>query len=155
MLNNLSATFKKSFALVQKRRTQKHAFERIGTPFQTVSWLSPDFEHTVDWFRAEDANAAKLGHEDHIPGHSRDWNEEIQATRELPKKTLPERLVRERAMFKVHSDFVSAATRGAIAVVESNIMAINPGEDAKFATRFLSFFFCASSTPCCCCDNYD
>lgn len=34
-------------------------------------------------------------------------------------------------MFKVHSDFVSAATRCAIAVVESNIMAINPGEDAK------------------------
>ena len=34
-------------------------------------------------------------------------------------------------MFKVHSDFLNAATRGAIAVVESNIMAINPGEDAK------------------------
>lgn len=34
-------------------------------------------------------------------------------------------------MFKVHSDFVNAATRGAMAVVESNIMAINPGEDSK------------------------
>ncbi|CAF0764388.1 unnamed protein product [Brachionus calyciflorus] len=131
LLNNLSATFKKNFGLIQKKRTQKHPFERIGTPFQVFSWLSPDFEHTVDWFRAEDSNASKLGHEDHIPGHSRDWNEEIQATRELPKKTLPERLVRERAMFKVHSDFVNAATRGAIAVVESNIMAINPGEDSK------------------------
>jgi hypothetical protein len=35
-------------------------------------------------------------------------------------------------MFKVHSDFVNAATRGAIAVVESNIMAINPGEESKY-----------------------
>lgn len=96
------------------------------------SWLSPDYDHSVDWFRAEDSNASKLGHEDHIPGHSRDWNEEIQATKELPKKTLPERLIRERAMFKVHSDFVNAATRGAIAVVESNILAINPGEDSKY-----------------------
>ncbi|RNA07911.1 clustered mitochondria -like protein [Brachionus plicatilis] len=131
LLNSLSGSFKKNFCFVQKKRTQKHPFERIGTPFQIFSWLSPEFEHNVDWFRAEDSNASKLGHEDHIPGHSRDWNEEIQATRELPKKSLPERLVRERAMFKVHSDFVNAATRGAIAVVESNIMAINPGEDSK------------------------
>jgi hypothetical protein len=46
-------------------------------------------------------------------------------------------------MFKVHSDFVNAATRGAIAVVESNIMAINPGEDAKYKyiNIFKIFFF--------------
>lgn len=131
LLNSLSPNFKKTFAAIQNKRTLKHPFERIGTPFQVNSWLSPQFEHTVDWFRAEDSNAAKLGHEDHIPGHSRDWNEEVQATKELPRKSLPERLVRERAMFKVHSDFVNAATRGAMAVVESNIMAINPGEDSK------------------------
>lgn len=32
---------------------------------------------------------------------------------------------------KVHSDFVGAATRGAMAVIDGNVMAINPGEDAK------------------------
>ena len=32
---------------------------------------------------------------------------------------------------QVHSDFVSAATRGAIAVIDGNVMAINPGEDPK------------------------
>ena len=42
-----------------------------------------------------------------------------------------ERLLRERAIFKVHSDFVSAATRGAMAVIDGNVMAINPGEDPK------------------------
>ena len=31
----------------------------------------------------------------------------------------------------MHSDFVSAATRGAIAVIDGNVMAINPGEDPK------------------------
>ena len=40
-------------------------------------------------------------------------------------------MIRERAMFKVHSDFVAAATRGAMAVIDGNIMAINPGEDSK------------------------
>ena len=64
-------------------------------------------------------------------GQTRDWNEELQTTRELPRKNLPERLLRERAVFKVHSDFVSAATRGAIAVIDGNVMAINPGEDPK------------------------
>ena len=49
------------------------------------------------------ANINKLGHEDHIPGQVRDWNEELQITKELPKKTLPERLIRERAMFKVQN----------------------------------------------------
>ena len=34
-------------------------------------------------------------------------------------------------VLQVHSDFVVAATRGAMAVIDGNIMAINPGEDAK------------------------
>ena len=34
-------------------------------------------------------------------------------------------------MFKVHSDFVSAAIRGCQAVVDGNMMAINPGEESK------------------------
>ena len=46
-----------------------------------------------------------------------------------------ERLLRERAIFKVHSDFVSAATRGAMAVIDGNVMAINPGEDPKMQVR--------------------
>ena len=54
-----------------------------------------------DLFLSRTANINKLGHEDHIPGQVRDWNEELQITKELPKKTLPERLIRERAMFKV------------------------------------------------------
>jgi protein TIF31 len=33
--------------------------------------------------------------------------------------------------FQVHSDFVSAAIRGCQAVVDGNIMAINPGEESK------------------------
>jgi protein TIF31 len=79
-----------------------------------------------------------------------------QTTRGLPRKNLPERLLRERAIFKVrvmmmmmimimimvmmvtiimtitgqvHSDFVSAATRGAMAVIDGNV--INPDEEAK------------------------
>ncbi|KAJ8927906.1 hypothetical protein NQ314_019536 [Rhamnusium bicolor] len=147
LLNQISPQFKRNFALLQKKRSQRHPFERVATPYQLYAWTAPTMEHTLDAIRAEDtmsyvqsrdcslnillAFSSKLGYEEHIPGQTRDWNEELQTTRELPRKTLPERLLRERAIFKVHSDFVAAATRGAMAVIDGNVMAINPGEEAK------------------------
>ncbi|CAH0390274.1 unnamed protein product [Bemisia tabaci] len=131
LLNQISPGFKKNFSILQKQRTSRHPFERVATPYQLYSWASPLLDHTVDSIRAEDTFSSKLGYEEHIPGQTRDWNEELQTTRELPRKNLPERLLRERAVFKVHSDFVAAATRGAMAVIDGNVMAINPGEEAK------------------------
>ncbi|CAG9786744.1 unnamed protein product [Diatraea saccharalis] len=131
LLSIVSPAFKRNFAMVQKRRMAKHPFERVATPYQVYQWSSPMLDHTVDAIRAEDTFSSKLGYEEHIPGQTRDWNEELQTTRELPRSTLPERLLRERAIFKVHSDFVAAATRGAMAVVDGNVMAINPGEEPK------------------------
>ncbi|KAG9332172.1 hypothetical protein JZ751_015708 [Albula glossodonta] len=109
----------------------RHPFERIATPFQVYSWTAPQVDHAMDCVRAEDAYTSRLGYEEHIPGQTRDWNEELQTTRELARKNLPERLLRERAIFKVHSDFAAAATRGAMAVIDGNVMAINPGEDTR------------------------
>ncbi|XP_034883423.1 clustered mitochondria protein homolog isoform X2 [Mirounga leonina] len=131
LLNQISPTFKKNFAVLQKKRVQRHPFERIATPFQVYSWTAPQAEHAMDCVRAEDAYTSRLGYEEHIPGQTRDWNEELQTTRELPRKNLPERLLRERAIFKVHSDFTAAATRGAMAVIDGNVMAINPSEETK------------------------
>ncbi|XP_062131011.1 protein clueless [Drosophila sulfurigaster albostrigata] len=131
LLSHISPSFRRAFQAIQKRRTMRHAFERVATPYQVYQWSAPQLEHTVDAIRAEDAFSSKLGYEEHIPGQTRDWNEELQTTRELPRKTLPERLLRERAIFKVHGDFVTAATRGAMAVIDGNVLAINPGEDAK------------------------
>uniref|UniRef100_A0A3Q1ATR1 Clustered mitochondria protein homolog n=1 Tax=Amphiprion ocellaris TaxID=80972 RepID=A0A3Q1ATR1_AMPOC len=110
---------------------QRHPFERIATPFQVYSWTAPQVDHAMDCVRAEDAYTSRLGYEEHIPGQTRDWNEELQTTRELSRKNLPERLLRERAIFKVHSDFAAAATRGAMAVIDGNVMAINPGEETR------------------------
>ncbi|GLV34583.1 clueless [Carabus blaptoides fortunei] len=131
MLSQISPAFKRNFATLQKKRTQRHPFERVATPYQLYAWTAPTMDHTIDAIRAEDTFSSKLGYEEHIPGQTRDWNEELQTTRELPRKNLPERLLRERAIFKVHSDFVTAATRGAMAVIDGNVMAINPGEEAK------------------------
>uniref|UniRef100_A0A4W5Q4B3 Clustered mitochondria protein homolog n=1 Tax=Hucho hucho TaxID=62062 RepID=A0A4W5Q4B3_9TELE len=131
LLSQISPTFKKNFTVLQKKRVQRHPFERIATPFQVYSWTAPQVDHTMDCVRAEDAYTSRLGYEEHIPGQTRDWNEELQTTRELARKNLPERLLRERAIFKVHSDFAAAATRGSMAVIDGNVMAINPGEETR------------------------
>lgn len=124
LLSQISPSFKRSFAQMQKKRTLRHPFERVATPYQIYTWSAPSLDHTLDAIRAEDTFSSKLGYEEHIPGQTRDWNEELQTTRELPRKSLPERLMRERAIFKVHSDFVTAATRGAMAVIDGNVMVI-------------------------------
>lgn len=131
LLSQVSPSFKRNFTLLQRKRTQRHPFERVATPYQVYSWIAPMADHPIDAIRAEDAFSSKLGYEEHIPGQTRDWNEELQTTRELPRKNLPERLLRERAIFKVHSDFVAAAARGAQAVIDGNVMAINPGEESR------------------------
>ncbi|KAL0973150.1 hypothetical protein UPYG_G00199620 [Umbra pygmaea] len=131
LLSQVSPAFKKNFTFLQKKRVQRHPFERIATPFQVYSWTAPMVDHAMDCVRAEDAYTSRLGYEEHIPGQTRDWNEELQTTRELARKNLPERLLRERAIFKVHSDFAAAATRGSMAVIDGNVMAINPGEETR------------------------
>lgn len=141
LLNQISPAFRKNFTLLQRRRMSRHPFERVATPYQVYSWVTPTMQHNLDAIRAEEAFSSKLGYEEHIPGQTRDWNEELQSTRELPRTTLPERLLRERAIFKVHSDFVSAAARGAVAVIDGNIMAINPGESHKMQMFIWSNIF--------------
>ncbi|CAB1348925.1 unnamed protein product [Coregonus sp. 'balchen'] len=130
LLSQISPAFKKNFTALQKKRVQRHPFERIATPFQVYSWTAPQVDHTMDCVRAEDAYTSRLGYEEHIPGQTRDWNEELQTTRELARKNLPERLLRERAIFKLR-DFAAAATRGSMAVIDGNVMAINPGEETR------------------------
>ncbi|XP_076130997.1 clustered mitochondria protein homolog [Alosa pseudoharengus] len=129
LLNHISPSFKKNFSALLKKRVHRHPFERLETPFQLYSWTAPKVDHYLDSVRAEDAQTSRMGYEEHIPGQTRDWNEELQSTRELPRKNLAERLLRERAIFKTNSDFVTTATRGAMAVIDGNVMPLNPGDE--------------------------
>ncbi|KAI4897571.1 hypothetical protein NFI96_020853, partial [Prochilodus magdalenae] len=131
LLNQISPVFKKNFSALLRRRTSTHPFERIATPFQVFSWTAPALDHAMDCVRAEDTSSSHLGYEDHVPGQIRDWNEELQSTRELPRKTPTDRLLRDRAIFKANSDFVTTATQGAMAVIDGNVMPINPSEDPR------------------------
>ncbi|KAK6100365.1 Clustered mitochondria family protein [Brugia pahangi] len=105
LLSSISTSFKRAVALILKRRSEKHIFERLPTPYQVNSWIAPVFEQIEDGIRAEDCTQPhKIGLEDHIPGQIRDWNEELQTTHELPRETL---------------------------VVDGNVVAINPADEPR------------------------
>jgi len=101
LLNQLSPLFRKNFSQLQKSSIKRHPLEVIPTPYQVFPWAVPSEEHTPDTLRAEDAAAVRIGYEEHMPGQLRDWNEELQSARELPRDTLQQRLLRDRAIFKV------------------------------------------------------
>ncbi|OCF70827.1 protein TIF31 [Kwoniella mangroviensis CBS 8886] len=62
---------------------------------------------------------------------ARDWNEEIQGIRELPRGSMQERVFREKMLQKVWAEFDQAAIRAVQTVSRGDIPAINPSEDPK------------------------
>ena len=48
----------------------------------------------------------RIGYEEQIPGQLRDWNEELQSAKELPKRTRHQRTLRDRALYKVNQFYV-------------------------------------------------
>ncbi|XP_072301729.1 clustered mitochondria protein homolog [Eucyclogobius newberryi] len=128
LLSQVSPAFRKNFTTLQKKRVELHPYERIPTLFQTYSWTAPSADHTLDGVRAEETHSSHTGHDDLTAGQSRDWNEELQGSRELPRATLQERILREKSIFKTSADFTAAATRGAESVVDGNAVPLNPGE---------------------------
>lgn len=59
----------------------------------------------------------------------RDWNEEFQSTRELPKDNVQDRVFRERLTSKLFADYTDAAARGAVLVARGEVAPLNPTED--------------------------
>ena len=58
----------------------------------------------------------------------RDWNEEIQSTRELQRDTVQDRVFRERLISKIFAEFNDAAARGAMMVARGEVAPLNPTE---------------------------
>jgi protein TIF31 len=58
----------------------------------------------------------------------RDWNEEFQSTKELPKGSVSERCLRDRLMQKLCAEYNDAAVKGAVLVAKGDITPLNPTE---------------------------
>lgn len=140
LLNQLSPTFKKNFQQILANNVQKHPFEVLGVPIPVIPWVSQEDKVKYDVNRAEDN--ILFGADNDFRGQLRDWNEEYQTFKELPRETIKERILRDRALFKFNCDFVEAAMKGAIAIVEKTVPPINPLDPEKaFMYIYNNIFF--------------
>ncbi|CAK9881826.1 unnamed protein product [Sphagnum jensenii] len=132
LLRQVSEKFATGFAETLERKASGHPFENVPVLLPPNSWLGPYPTplHKRDIARAEDALMVPYGTE--IVGMQRDWNEELQSCREFSRESLQDRIMRDRALYKVNCDFVEAATKGARAVIGRCIPPINPTDPDRF-----------------------
>ncbi|KAM7263463.1 hypothetical protein ACFE04_001146 [Oxalis oulophora] len=132
LLQKISFKFKKAFRDILEKKAKAHPFENVQSLLPPNSWLGsyPIPDHKRDAARAEDAVTLSFGSE--LIGMQRDWNEELQSCREFPHTNLQETILRDRALYKVTSDFVDAAVSGAVGVINRCIPPINPTDPECF-----------------------
>ncbi|XP_074525971.1 clustered mitochondria protein homolog [Halichoeres trimaculatus] len=127
LLCHISPAFKQTLT-TRKNRLQLPVVEVMPTPYHTLSWLGPPCVS-----RTHKNTFSRLGLDDQQATQSPDWNEELQAARDLPVSSLEERLQRERALLQVNSAFVRAAAQGAETVVDGFVEPVNGNpEDPAF-----------------------
>lgn len=127
LLEVASPGFSSCFTELLSRETDVHPFETLSAPGgSATAWCTTVEDHKADWNRAEASSCDMYGVVD--VGAVRSWNDEFQGARSLAKETTDEILMRDRLMYKIATDFVSAAIAGSRAVAEGSIPPINPAE---------------------------
>src|SRR5208282_1689659 len=120
------------------------ALYQMGNAIPAAPWVvpassSPNCAHGSDITRTQETFLF-AGVEN--PETLRDWNEEFQSTRELPKETAQDRVFRERLTSKLFADYNDAAARGAVLVARGEVAPLNPteGRDAQIFVYNNVFF---------------
>ncbi|KAF1389086.1 hypothetical protein PFLUV_G00069810 [Perca fluviatilis] len=127
LLCHISPAFKQTLTTL-KNRSQLPPVEVMPTPYHTLSWLGPPCGS-----RTHKNTFSRLGVDEQSAQEAPDWNEELQAARDLPQGTLEERLQRDRALLQVNCGFVRAVKQGAQTVVDSFVEPVNGNtEDPAF-----------------------
>lgn len=132
LIDELSNSFSASFTRLQEYNNSKEALAtfQITNATPISPWIVPSpssaaVAHQADITRTQESylisgieNTETL----------RDWNEEFQSTRELPKDTVQDRVFRERLTSKLFADYNEAAARGAVLVAKGEVAPLNPTE---------------------------
>ncbi|KAG0647004.1 hypothetical protein D0Z07_6434 [Hyphodiscus hymeniophilus] len=146
LISDVSSSFDTSFKSLQDYNNTKEPLANFqitnatpASPWIVPSSSSPLVTHQADITRTQESylingieNTETL----------RDWNEEFQSTRELPKETVQDRVFRERLTSKLFADYNDAASRGAVLVARGEVAPLNPteGRDAQIFVYNNVFF---------------
>ena len=146
LIDALSPSFSSAFTALQNYNNQKDplAIFQLTNAIPSNPWLVPSpttlvGSHQPDPTRAQE-NYLLSGTENLET--LRDWNEEFQSTRELPRETVQDRVFRERLTSKLFADYNEAAARGAVLVARGEVAPLNPteGKDAQIFVYNNIFF---------------
>lgn len=132
LIESLSPSFHDSFNLLMEANSRRDplATFQLTSAIPSNPWLvspvsSSATAHQPDHTRTQETyllsgveNTETL----------RDWNEEIQSTRELPRETVQDRVFRERLLAKLYAEFNEAAAKGAVLVARGEVAPLNPTE---------------------------
>ncbi|KAJ1026905.1 hypothetical protein NDA16_002199 [Ustilago loliicola] len=99
-------------------------------------WLARNHNHNADPLRSQAAFLLTGATSADTLEGTRDWNDELQSARELPRTTLPERLMRDRVLNRIYSEFTQAAARAIPKVAAGEVQAMNP-MDKRDAQMFI------------------
>lgn len=146
LLSQISPSFMDSFENLLQFNNRKEPLSTFqmtnaipAAPWLVPSQSSPLCAHSSDITRTQEGYLiAGVDNTDSL----RDWNEEFQAARELPKETVQDRVFRERFTSKLFADYTDAAARGAILVARGEVTPLNPteGRDAQIFVYNNVFF---------------
>lgn len=128
----LSPSFDASFKELQEFNGQKDPLStyQVANAIPANPWMvSPEAaaisSHVADVARTQESYLLS-GPE--MAETLRDWNEEFQSTRELPKENVQDRVFRERLTSKLFAEYNEAAVKGAILVARGEVAPLNPTE---------------------------
>lgn len=137
LIGEISPSFNESFEKLQEynNRREPLATFQITNAIPAAPWVvpsasSPLCTHSPDITRTQETFLiAGVEGTDTL----RDWNEEFQSAKELPKEGVQDRVFRERLLAKLYADYNDAAARGAVAVARGEVAPLNPteGRDAQ------------------------
>ncbi|KUI64751.1 hypothetical protein VM1G_00416 [Cytospora mali] len=147
LIAELSPSFASSFAQLQEynNRREPLATFQITNAIPAAPWIVPSpttsslCAHSPDITRTQETYLlAGVENTDTL----RDWNEEFQSAKELPKEGVQDRVFRERLLAKLYADYNDAAARGAVLVARGEIAPLNPteGRDAQIFVYNNVFF---------------
>ncbi|KAK2066566.1 hypothetical protein P8C59_000371 [Phyllachora maydis] len=132
LIEELSPSFSASFTQLQEYNGRKEPLStfQMGNSMPSAPWVVPPRSssacaHVPDITRTQETFL--LGGAENTDS-LRDWNEEIQTARELPKDTVQDRVFRERLLAKIFAEYTDAAVTGAALVARGEVAPMNPTE---------------------------
>jgi protein TIF31 len=145
LLENISPSFDASFRqlLEYNGKREPLALFQLANAIPASPWMvqppAAQPEHQSDIARTQESYLLQGAESTET---LRDWNEEFQSTRELPKESVQDKVFRERLTSKLFADYNEAATRGAVLVARGEVPPLNPteGRDAQIFVYNNVFF---------------